>query len=50
MLASSTGNIELPKLLAETEVALCKQVYLRDELRNKIAVHGYECITIQEIH
>lgn len=49
MLASETGTIALPKLLSEAEISLCKQVHLRDELREKIAKHGYEAVTVKEV-
>lgn len=48
-MASKTGSVTLSRLHAETEIALCKQVHLRDELREKVAREGYAGVTIEEI-
>jgi hypothetical protein len=49
-LAASTGSIELPLFLSEAEIALCKQVHLRDELRDKINKSGYASVTVKETY
>lgn len=41
VLASEIGVLDLPHYLSGSEIALCKQVYLRDELRKKIEKEGY---------
>lgn len=50
VLASETGSVELPHLLSDAEVALCKQVHLREELQDKIAREGYEAVTVKDTY
>ena len=50
VLASASGHLELPKTLAELEVALSKQAYHKEQLRRKVTEQGYEAVTVDEIH
>ena len=48
-MATRTGSTELPRLLSRGEVELCKQMFLREKLREKIEKTGYSSVTIEEV-